>query len=260
MTRTYEGFQPEHLAVNQEYLQTNPYPGRGIVQGLSEDGESYLQAYWVMGRSENSRNRIFVVNADDSVSTQAYDSRKVTDPSLIIYRAMDDTVSNGESVHVVTNGHQTDGIVRSLGRAFPRTRHSNDFSNALMSWDYEPDAPNYTPRISGYVALSGTYGFSIITRDNLTGNSVRTTTHGTLDELPQGAGLCVHTYEGDGNPLPSFNGNPYPVPVAKTAQTTAEALWEVLDTDNRVAIVAKSIGRETGDTRLTIINQLDEIA
>lgn len=259
MTRTYEGFAPEHLAANQAYLQNNPYPGRGIVQGLSEDGERYLQAYWVMGRSENSRNRIFVIDADDSVSTQAHDPSKVTDPSLIIYTAMTEAV-NGEAVHVVSNGHQTDSIATSLSKALPLSEHGRQFSNALMGWDYEPDEPNYTPRISGYIALRGAYGFSVITRDGLTGNSVHMMTRGDLDELPQGAGLCVHTYEGDGNPLPSFDGIPYPIPVANTAKSTAEALWEVLDTDNRVAIVAKSIQREDGETRLSIINQLDETA
>ncbi len=259
MTRTYEGFESEHLAANQEYLQTNPYPGRGIVQGLSEDGERYLQAYWVMGRSENSRNRIFEIDANDNVSTQAHDPSRVTDPSLIIYKAMTEA-SNGEAVHVVSNGHQTDSIAASLNKALPLSEHGGQFSKALMGWDYEPDAPNYTPRISGYIALRGAYGFSIITRDGLTGNSVRTMTRGDLDELPAGAGLCVHTYEGDGNPLPSFEGNPYPVPVANTARSTAEALWEVLDTDNRVAIAVKSISRKTGEARVSVINQLDETA
>lgn len=267
MPRSYEGFTDEAMHANINYLKENSYPGRGIVMGMSEDGEKAVQAYWVMGRSENSRNRVLVHDEDAGlVRTEAHDPSKVVDPTLIIYNAMQRLFVWSGDFHVVSNGNQTDDCSerflkdRGCGLFLPPI----SFGTSLLSRDFEPDSPNYTPRITGFMLLAldhryaySYYGWSIIKRDPLTGNSIHTFSHGDpVENIPKGVGICWHTYEGDGDPLPAFEGNPYPVPVQNTAEETASNLWNVLNKDHRVAIAAKTIDRETGEVEMSIINQL----
>ena len=256
---------------NRDALAANPYPGRGIVLGLSEDGDKAVQAYWVMGRSENSRNRI-LVRENGTVRTEAFDSSKVEDPSLIIYNAMRTAQfpSWGADVHVVSNGDQTDTVrakIGGLSRPKGPRGMFEDFVGALLTREFEPDAPNFTPRITGMIALADTdsiYGYSIICRNPVTEEPEYAFSRGRLDSIPAGAGICFHTYEEDGDPLPAFKGSPYAVPVGATAEETAESLWEELNPDNRVSLVVKTIGlagreapqRNYGLTDVHIINKL----
>lgn len=238
----------ESARYNLEALSENPYPGRGIVLGLNGRGDEAQQAYWVMGRSENSRNRILAIE-DDVVRTEPHDPAKVEDPSLIIYNAMR---SHGD-VHIVSNGSQTDTFIGYLeeGRAF---------EEALEELTYEPDAPNYTPRISGFVELlkerQTRAGLSIIRKVAVSGLPVRNYFEFDAGFLGStaGVGACVHTYRGDGDPLPSFKEPPYGLPMGETIDETAHTLWENLNPDNRVAIVVKGIHLATGDTLYKIIN------
>jgi hypothetical protein len=247
-------------AANMVELAENPYPGRGIVLGLSQDGETALQAYWVMGRSENSRNRL-LVEEDDVVRTAAYDESKVTDPSLIIYNAMRIfQAPESLAAHVVSNGDQTDTIVEGFegGQAF---------ATSLKTREYEPDEPNYTPRISGLVVPYrrpgpdglAEYGLSVISKASADSDApVHDYFRGALSDEDKGAGHCVHTYLGDGSPLPSFQGEPFAVPVGEGINDTAEMFWEALNADNRVAIAVKGIRLATGDTSYRIINAHEE--
>ena len=254
MPINYEGFADRSLTDNLEYLLESPYPGRGIVLGNSENGASMLQAYWVMGRSENSRNRI-LVRENDTVRTEAHDPSKVEDPSLIIYNAMR-VSKDGE--HVISNGAQTDDVVKSLNQKLLIAFYRDEFADSLIEWKFEPDEPNYTPRITAMTTLKGLYHYSIIRRAKLPGTPEHTFGKGYLDDLPNGVGLCFHTYQGyDGAPLPTFKEKPYAIPLPNTATDTARALWDVLNTNNRVAIVAKAIDKENGEVDYRIINQLE---
>ncbi|HVV26295.1 MAG TPA: IMP cyclohydrolase [Candidatus Saccharimonadales bacterium] len=238
---------------NLHELAENPYPGRGLVQGLNRTGDTALQAYWVMGRSENSRNRVLVED-DDVVRTEAWDDSRVTDPSLIIYNAMR-CLSDAHDVHIASNGNQTDTIFDGLvsGRSF---------ATALEGREYEPDAPNYTPRISGIVVpyLQPTAGqlaergFSVIRRDEQSGRPIHGYFRNVLEKSDRGFGQCVHTYTGDGDPLPSFDGEPFEVPMGFGVDDTAEKFWGALNTDNRVALVVKGVHLATRSTEYRIIN------
>lgn len=253
MARNYESFGDEQLQANLDSLRENPYPGRGIVQGLSADGEVYLQAYWVMGRSENSRNRVLECK-DGVVSTKPFDAEKVEDPSLIIYPAMRSTYSH--NIHVVSNGAQTDAPVDYWDSRGSRDDTLSEFGYSLRDYEFEPDSPNYTPRITGYITQAGEAGHSIIRRDKLTGKSTQLLGKVALDKLPKGTGLCLHTYEGDGDPLPSFEGTPYAVPVGSRVQDTAKMLWDCLNQENRVALAVRAIDSRSGVWQLRIVNQL----
>jgi IMP cyclohydrolase len=243
-------YRIEELAKsNLQELAENPYPGRGIVQGVNPRGDEFQQAYWVMGRSENSRNRILVEN-DGIVRTEAHDPSKVIDPSLIIYNAMR---AHGD-IHIASNGDQTDTVVDFL-------KVGKTFDEAIITRTYEPDAPNYTPRITAFVELlqerSLKSGISII-RKSVTSAEVtvrdnyKLNTEGIMAK--KGIGDTIHTYLEDGDPLPSYNLPPYPVPLAETIEETAETLWSSLDKDNRVALVVKGIHLATGDVNFQIIN------
>jgi IMP cyclohydrolase len=264
MAQEIEGFDPSVMTANMEALAANPYPGRGIVLGVSEGGEQAVQAYWVMGRSENSRNRVLVENEDGSVRTEAFDPSKVLDPSLIIYNAMR-TVDQFHSTHVVSNGDQTDTLVDEINRRHARLSLSERFLDALIQREFEPDAPNFTPRITAttFTPLQpgfsdGRYNYSLIKRNPTTGGAEHTFGGGSLGGIPEGTGICFHTYNGDGDPLPAFEGSPFAVPVQETAEEIAGTLWESLDAQNRVAIVAKTINLTTGQIAHHIINQLAE--
>ena len=227
-----------------EYLQNNPYPGRGIMLGRSADNKSAVIAYFIMGRSENSRNRVFE-ETEDGIRTRAFDESKMTDPSLIIYhpvRRMD----NG--VIIVTNGDQTDTIRDNI-------LAGHCYRLALNTRTFEPDGPNYTPRISGVVKPNGFYDLSIL--KSLDGDPACACRYFFEYEAPRaGVGHFIHTYERDGSPLPSFEGEPRRVAItAPDAETLAGDLWLALNEDNRVSLFVRYIDLETGDDETSIINK-----
>ena len=227
-----------------EYLQNNPYPGRGIMLGRSADNKSAVIAYFIMGRSENSRNRVFE-ETEDGIRTRAFDESKMTDPSLIIYhpvRRMD----NG--VIIVTNGAQTDTIRDNI-------LAGHCYRHALNTRTFEPDGPNYTPRISGVVKPNGSYDLSIL--KSLDGDPACACRYFYEYDAPKaGVGHFIHTYESDGSPLPSFEGEPRRVSVtAPDAETLAEELWLALNEDNKVSLFVRYIDLETGEDETSIINK-----
>ncbi|MEF3302466.1 IMP cyclohydrolase [Paenibacillus sp. GYB003] len=232
---------------NSARLQSNPYPGRGIVIGLTPDGTRYAQVYWIMGRSENSRNRVFIEEANGFVRTEARDPAKLTDPSLIIYYP----VRHIGSAHIVTNGDQTDTIYEAL-------QNGGSFEQALTTRTWEPDAPNYTPRISGLVDLSDqacAYKLSILkTNQNDASQTMRHYFH--YEQGITGFGHCVTTYAGDGNPLPSFQGEPLLLPLFDDIAQTASYYWERLNADNRISLLVKTIDKASGETDMHVINKL----
>ena len=227
-----------------EYLQNNPYPGRGIMLGRSADTKSAVIAYFIMGRSENSRNRIFE-ETDDGIRTKAFDESKMTNPSLIIYhpvRRMDNGLT------IVTNGDQTDTIRDNL-------LAGHCYRHALNTRTFEPDGPNYTPRISGVVKPDGAYNLSIL--KSLDGDPACACRYFYEYDTPKaGVGHFIHTYESDGNPLPSFEGEPRRVAVtAPDAETLANDLWLALNDDNKVSLFVRYIDLESGDDETSIINK-----
>ena len=226
------------------YLQNNPYPGRGILLGRAPDNKSAVIAYFIMGRSENSRNRIFE-ETEDGIRTRAFDESKMTDPSLIIYhpvRRMDNGVT------IVTNGDQTDTIRDNI-------LQGHCYRHALNTRTFEPDGPNYTPRISGVVKPNGSYDLSIL--KSLDGDPSCTCRYFYEYDAPKaGVGHFIHTYEGDGSPLPSFEGEPRRVAItAPDAETLAGNLWLALDDDNKVSLFVRYIDLTTGDDETSIINK-----
>ena len=225
-------------------LRANSYPGRGILLGRSADNTCAVIAYFIMGRSENSRNRVFE-ETEDGIRTRAFDESKMTDPSLIIYhpvRRMD----NG--VIIVTNGDQTDTIRDNI-------LAGHCYRHALNTRTFEPDGPNYTPRISGVVKPNGSYDLSIL--KSLDGDPACACRYFFEYEAPRaGVGHFIHTYERDGSPLPSFEGEPRRVAItAPDAETLAGDLWLALNEDNRVSLFVRYIDLETGDDETSIINK-----
>ena len=204
-----------------EHISNNSYPGRGIVIGRNLDG-MWIAIYWIMGRSDNSRNRIFTYK-DNVLSTEAADPSLVKDPSLIIYNAMRGI---GHNI-IVSNGSQTDVI-------YDKLMLGSSFLASLEHEKYEPDAPNYTPRISGYIDRNvGSVSLSIIKR-NHTGN---TDYHFyRYSNIPLGVGYCITTYTSDGDPLPSFQGEPILLPLNGNADEIADTYWNELDKDNRISL------------------------
>lgn len=224
-------------------LSATTYPGRGIVFGKSADGRCFYIAYFIMGRSENSRNRIF---EDDGrgIRTRAFDESKMVDPSLIIYapvRVLDD-------VQIVTNGDQTDTIYEAL-------KAGKTFEEALRTRTFEPDAPNYTPRISGVVEpKSNRYRLSILKSANGDPSSIRRYFF-DYDAPRPGEGHFIHTYQGDGNPLPSFEGEPTPVTIEGNLETFSQTVWENLNKDNKVSLFTRSIDLASGAVTSLIFNK-----
>jgi hypothetical protein len=233
----------EEAQANETRLKANRYPGRGIVIGRSDRGHA-VQVYWIMGRSENSRNRVFVEEGD-GVRTKAWDPAKLTDPSLVIYWP----ARRFESFHVISNGDQTDTIVKEL-------EIGSSFEDALMSRTFEPDGPNWTPRISGLVDAAdekGGYRLSILKTAG--GDPSVCQRHFFVYEaLLEGFGHCIHTYEGDGDPLPSFLGEPYLVGLRGGADAIAQHWWSLLDPDNRVSLMVKEIESAGGKCAVRIVN------
>jgi len=227
-------------------LRGNSYPGRGIIIGLTPDGTRLMQVYWIMGRSENSRNRIFVQEENGFVRTEAQDPAKLSDPSLIIYYP----VKHSGQAHIVTNGDQTDTIHEALAAG-------GTFEGALATRTFEPDGPNFTPRISGIVDLGdGKAAYKLSILKSALGNEAYTQRQFFHYEKPiAGFGHLIHTYVGDGNPLPSFAGEPKLVPLFDGAEETARYYWDLLDGENRISLLVKTIPLGGGEPSITILNK-----
>lgn len=232
------------LSIEQE-LKGNAYPGRGIIIGKSEDGTKAVTAYFIMGRSENSRNRIFVEEGE-GIRTQAFDPSKLTDPSLIIYAPV--RVLGNKTI--VTNGDQTDTIYEGMD-------HQMTFEQSLRSREFEPDAPNYTPRISGIMHVergSYNYAMSILKSDN--GNSDSCLRYTFAYENPKaGEGRFIHTYQCDGNPLPSFAGEPKKIAISGEIDAFTDLLWNSLNEENKVSLFVRYIDIASGAYETRIVNK-----
>lgn len=227
-------------------LSNNTYPGRGIVVGLTPDRARYVQVYWIMGRSENSRNRVFVPEENGFLRTEAADPAKLSDPSLIIYYPL----RHNAGAHIVTNGDQTDTIFNAI-------REGGTFEQALATRTYEPDPPNFTPRISGIVDLNdkqNAYKLSIL-KSNTNDESQTKRQYFHYENGIAGYGHFISTYVGDGDPLPSFEGEPKLAPLFDDAQETANYYWNLLNEDNRISLLVKTIRVDDGTTSLTVINK-----
>ena len=229
-----------------DLLAQNSYPGRGILLGRSADNKKAVMAYFIMGRSVNSRNRIFA-ETEDGIRTKAFDESKMTDPSLIIYhpvRTVGDTT-------IVANGDQSDTIRDGL-------LCGEVFAQSLRKRTFEPDAPNYTPRISGILHSDGSYALSILKSADGDPASCRRQFFGYEDPLA-GQGHFISTYRCDGDPLPSFEGEPRQVAVsAPDAATLAQEMWTNLNEDNKVSLFVRYIDLATGETDTVIINKHQE--
>ncbi|MCI9004016.1 MAG: inosine monophosphate cyclohydrolase [Lachnospiraceae bacterium] len=226
-------------------LKGNSYPGRGIVIGKSGDGNYAVAAYFIMGRSENSRNRIFVEDGE-GIRTQAFDPAKMSDPSLVIYAPV--RVLGNKTI--VTNGDQTDTI-------YERMDQQQTFEQALRSREFEPDAPNYTPRISGIMHVeNGSYNYAMSILKSSNGDPASCSRYTFAYENPlAGEGRFIHTYMGDGDPLPSFEGEPKLVGIDGSIDTFAAKVWESLNEDNKVSLFVRYIEIATGKYETRILNK-----
>lgn len=229
----------------EDLLKENVYPGRGIVIGKTPDGKKAVTAYFIMGRSENSRNRVFVEEGS-GIRTEAFDPAKLVDPSLIIYAPV--RVLGNKTI--VTNGDQTDTIYDLMDKQMT-------FEQALRTRTFEPDAPNYTPRISGIMHIENgrfNYAMSILKSNN--GNPDSCHRYTFAYEAPAaGEGRFIHTYMGDGNPLPSFEGEPKPVKIVDNIDDFTGLLWTSLNEDNKVSLFVRYIDIESGKYESRIVNK-----
>ena len=234
----------EMLSIEKE-LKENAYPGRGIIIGKSADGTKAGTAYFIMGRSENSRNRIFVEDGE-GIRTQAFDESKLTDPSLIIYAPV--RVLGNKTI--VTNGDQTDTIYEGMDKQLT-------FEQSLRSREFEPDGPNYTPRISGVMHVENgryNYAMSILKSNNGDPSSCNRYTF-AYENAKAGEGHFIHTYMHDGNPLPSFEGEPKLVAIPDDMNAFTDLLWNSLNEDNKVALFVRYIDIATGNYESKIVNK-----
>ena len=232
-------------------LSENSYPGRGIVIGKSADGKRALIAYFIMGRSENSRNRVFE-RFEGGMRTKAFDESKLSDPSLIIYNPY---LCYGKCVDIITNGDQTNTVLDFIEK---KPECSYSFEKALMSREFEPDAPNFTPRISGICHYSFeraefNYKLSILKSANGRAEACQRFFYTYPAEC--GIGHFIHTYKCDGNPIPSFLGEPEEVALPNTAQELASLVWENLNPDNKVSLFVRSVELDSGEPVEIIINK-----
>lgn len=225
-------------------LAENRYPGRGIVVGVTHDGTSAVSAYFIMGRSDNSRNRVFLTRENGDVYTKAFDEGRVKDPSLIIYNA----VRACGSRLIVTNGDQTDTVYEHL-------LAGKTFEDAMDSREFEPDAPNFTPRISALLDLSGTfrYKMSILKSADAEGSAcVRETfSYPTI----AGVGHFLHTYAGDGDPLPTFSGEPERVEIPNNLSDFTALLWDSLNAENKISLFVRYTDLTSGKAETKLINK-----
>ena len=242
MRRNEESMEKKSLA---QELAGNAYPGRGIVIGKSPDGKYAVTAYFIMGRSSNSRNRIFVEDGE-GIRTQAFDPSKLEDPSLIIYA----TVRVLGNKTIVTNGDQTDTIYELMDQ-------QQTFEQSLRTREFEPDGPNYTPRISGIMHLENggyNYAMSILKSNNGDPSSCNRYTF-AYENPAAGEGHFIHTYMGDGNPLPSFEGEPTLVGIEGDIDTFTNMIWENLNEENKVSLFVRFIEIGSGKYETRIINK-----
>lgn len=238
------GIIMEMLSLEQE-LSRNAYPGRGIVIGKTPDGKSAVTAYFIMGRSSNSRNRVFVEDGE-GIRTQAFDPSKLEDPSLIIYAPV--RVLGNKTI--VTNGDQTDTIYDGMDKQLT-------FEQSLRSREFEPDGPNYTPRISGIMHIEGgkyNYAMSILKSNNGNPEACNRYTFAYSNPVA-GEGHFIHTYMHDGNPLPSFEGEPKWVKIEGDIDTFGDMVWNSLNADNKVSLFVRYIDIETGKYESRIYNK-----
>ena len=227
-----------------ELIRGNSYVGRGIVIGKTEDGKRAVVAYFIMGRSENSRNRVFT-KKDGVLYTEPYDCSKVEDPSLIIYAALREY----ENKLIVTNGDQTDTVYEGL-------LAGKDFRSSLATRAFEPDAPNLTPRISGMATLANgnfTYEMSILKSADAEGSACNRYTF----SYPSIAGLghFIHTYVCDGNPIPTFQGEPERVAIPDSIDELTDTLWDALDADNKISLYVRYTDLASGEVESRLINK-----
>ena len=226
-------------------VSATAYPGRSIIIGMNPDGDKAVIAYFIMGRSVNSRNRVFVEEGS-GIRTQAYDPSQLSDPSLVIYAPVrvlgDDTI--------VTNGDQTDTIYDYLAAG-------KTFEDALRTREYEPDGPHYTPRISGIVRRKkGAFSYTLSILKSLDGAPVMCVRNFFEYEKPvPGVGHFIHTYQCDGNPLPSFEGDPEKVRIPNCIDELTQDIWNHLDADNKVSLFVRYIDLSTGATDTRIVNK-----
>lgn len=232
------------LQMNQE-LKSNAYPGRGIVLGRSQDGKYAVAAYFIMGRSANSRNRIFAVEGE-GIRTEAFDPSRLEDPSLIIYAPV--RVLGNKTI--VTNGDQTDTIYEGMDKQLT-------FEQSLRCREFEPDAPNYTPRISGIMHIEGgryNYAMSILKSNGGDPSGCIRNTY-AYENPRAGEGRFIHTYMHDGNPLPSFEGEPKKVEISGGIDEFTEILWSSLNEDNKVSLFVRFIDIASGKYETRIVNK-----
>ena len=226
-------------------LKENAYPGRGIIIGKSADGTKAVTAYFIMGRSENSRNRVFVEDGE-GIRTQAFDPSKLVDPSLIIYAPV--RVLGNDTI--VTNGDQTDTVYEGLEKGLT-------FEQSLRSRQFEPDEPNCTPRISGLMHIADGefhYAMSILKSNNGNPKSNNRYTY-TYENPIAGEGRFIHTYMHDGNPLPSFEGEPKWISIPDDMNAFTDSLWNSLNEENKVSLFVRYIDIATGTYETKIINK-----
>lgn len=226
-------------------LKGTSYPGRGIVIGRSQDGKYAVTAYFIMGRSANSRNRIFVEDGE-GLRTQAFDESKLEDPSLIIYAP----VRKLGTDTIVTNGDQTDTVYEGMSKG-------QTFEESLRCREFEPDAPNYTPRISGVMHVAeGKYTFEMSILKSDDGDPAQCIRNTFSYDAPKsGVGRFIHTYMEDGNPLPSFEGEPTLVDITGNIDEFTSLVWENLNADNKVSLFVRYIDIETGAYETRIVNK-----
>ncbi len=234
----------EKLSIEKE-LMGNSYPGRGIIIGKSADGSKAVTAYFIMGRSVNSRNRIFVKDGE-GIRTQAFDPAKLTDPSLVIYAPVH--VLGNKTI--VTNGDQTDTIYEGMDRQMT-------FEQSLRSREFEPDGPNYTPRISGIMHIeNGVYNYAMSILKSNNGSPAGCNRYTFAYENPAaGEGHFIHTYKCDGDPLPSFEGEPKLIEIPDDMDAFTDMLWRSLNEDNKVSLFVRYIDIESGTYKTRIENK-----
>ena len=228
----------------EELLADNTYPGRGIIIGKTPDGTKAMTAYFIMGRSDNSRNRIFT-EKNGEVFTEPFDAAKVQDPSLIIYAA----VRQYENNLIVTNGNQTDTIYDGL-------KAGKCFTKALESREFEPDGPNFTPRISGMLTFADgdfTYQMSILKSADAEGSACNRFTYKYAPK--SGLGHFLHTYVCDGNPIPTFQGEPERIAVCDSIDEETERLWKALNEQNKISLYVRYVDLKTGKTENRLVNK-----
>lgn len=228
-----------------DYLSKNSYPGRGVAIGKSADGENAILVYFIMGRSVNSRNRVFVEN-ENGIKTKAFDESKLTDPSLIIYSP----VRVYENSTIVTNGDQTDTVFEALS-------NGKTFEDALRTRCFEPDGPNFTPRVSGICNIKDgklTYKLSILKKTVGKSHSCDRFFF-EYEDTTAGVGHIIHTYKTDGNPIPSFEGEPTVFEINEGFDIFAENVWNSLNKDNKVSLFVRSISLKDGSVKTKIFNK-----